>query len=208
MRMLLDAGMLNGDCLTVTGKTVRENLENVKPPPGKDEQDVIFPLDAPIAPADSHISVLRGSLAPGSAVIKLSGKGLRRFEGPARVFDTESEAFNAIQAMEVSAGDAIVIRYEGPKGAPGMPEMLGVTGALIGAGLGDKCALLTDGRFSGASHGIVIGHITPEAKAGGPVALVRDGDIITIDLDNKTIDVNVDEAELAMRKESWVEPPD
>lgn len=206
MRSLLDAGLLHGDCLTVTGKTVADNLADVEPVKDDGSQDVIFPLKRPYAPAGSHISVLRGSLAPGSAVLKLSGKDIGVFSGPARVYDGEVAAYDAVVAGDLKPGDVMVIRYEGPRGAPGMPEMLSPSAALVGAGLGKDVALVTDGRFSGATHGIMIGHVVPEAADGGPIALVRDGDTVTIDPEAKTLDIDVDSEELQRRKGEWVPP--
>lgn len=175
MKELAKHGMIHTDCMTVTGKTVGENLADV---PGIPEgQDVIFPISKPWSQSGNHISILKGSLAPDGAVIKLSGKDIRAFRGPAKVFNSELETFYGITNGEVSAGDCIICRYEGPKGAPGMPEMLSLTSALVGVGLGKDCALITDGRFSGASHGICCGHVTPEAQEGGPLALVQDGEL-------------------------------
>lgn len=203
MKTLLDAGMLHGDCLTVTGKTLAENLADVAPYP--EGQDVIYPLDNPIKP-ESHLAVLYGNLAPEGAVAKISGKEGTRFEGRARCFHSEEEALEAILDGMVQAGDVVVIRYEGPKGGPGMREMLSPTGAIIGRGLGDKVALITDGRFSGGSHGFVVGHVSPEAAVGGPIALIEDGDPITIDAEARTIDLGIGESELAARAEAWSPP--
>ena len=203
MKTMLDAGLLHGDCLTVTGKTMADNLASVKPYP--EGQDIVRPLDKPIK-RDSHLAVLYGNLAPEGAVAKISGKEGVRFEGRARVFHSEEEALRAILDGQVVAGDVVVIRYEGPKGGPGMREMLSPTGAIIGRGLGDKVALITDGRFSGGSHGFVVGHVTPEAAVGGPIALVEDGDTIVIDAENKTIDLGVSAADLQARLRAWVPP--
>lgn len=203
MKMLLDAGLLHGDCLTVTGQTIAENLADVEP--YADGQDIIMPLDKPIK-KDSHLVVLRGNLAPDGAVAKITGKEGLQFAGTARVFDSENETNKAILAGEVKAGDVVVIRYEGPRGGPGMQEMLSPTSAIMGVGLGNDVALLTDGRFSGGSHGFVVGHITPEAADGGPIALIEDGDKITIDAVARTIDLHVDEATLAQRKANWKAP--
>jgi dihydroxy-acid dehydratase len=203
MKTMLDAGLLHGDCLTVTGKTMAENLAGVKPYP--EGQDIVRPLDKPIK-RDSHLAVLYGNLAPEGAVAKISGKEGVRFEGRARVFHSEEEALRAILDGQVVAGDVVVIRYEGPKGGPGMREMLSPTGAIIGRGLGDKVALITDGRFSGGSHGFVVGHVTPEAAVGGPIALVEDGDTIVIDAESKTIDLGVSAADLQERLRAWVPP--
>jgi dihydroxy-acid dehydratase len=202
-KTLLDAGLLHGGCLTVTGRTLAENLAAVKPYP--EGQTIVRPLDRPIK-ADSHLAVLYGNLAPEGAVAKISGKEGMRFAGRARVFDSEAAALRAIIDGVVVAGDVIVIRYEGPKGAPGMPEMLSPTGAVIGRGLGDKVALITDGRFSGGSHGFVVGHVTPEAAAGGPIAIVEDGDPITIDATSKTIELGVPQATIEQRLRAWKAP--
>ncbi|EGD83014.1 hypothetical protein PTSG_03650 [Salpingoeca rosetta] len=205
MRVLLDAGLLHGDCLTVTGKTVAENLRGVTAP--REDQHIISPIDRPFAPPGQHIVVMRGSLCPGGSVIKLSGKDLRRFEGPARCFDDEREALQAIVQGKINKGDALIIRYQGPEGAPGMPEMLSPGGALVGQGLGSHVPLITDGRFSGASHGIMIGHVVPEAARGGPIALVQDGDVVTYDLDKCSLDIHVSAEELAARRDAWKKPP-
>ncbi|VVQ33584.1 Dihydroxy-acid dehydratase [Pseudomonas fluorescens] len=203
MKRMLAAGMLHGDALTVTGKTLAENLENV--PDYPDGQDVILPFDQPIK-KDSHLVVLRGNLSPTGAVAKITGKEGLRFEGTARVYHGEEGALAGILNGEVKAGDVIVIRYEGPKGGPGMREMLSPTSAVMGKGLGKDVALITDGRFSGGSHGFVVGHITPEAFDGGPIALIEDGDKITIDAETRQITVDVSDAELAERKTRWVRP--
>jgi len=202
-RTLLDAGLLQGGCLTVTGGTVGENLADVKPYPK--DQDIVRPLSDPIKP-DSHLAVLYGNLAPGGAVAKISGKEGLRFEGRARVYDSEGDAQRGILDGAVVAGDVVVIRYEGPKGAPGMPEMLSPTGAIVGRGLGGKVALITDGRFSGGSHGFVVGHVTPEAAVGGPIAIVRDGDPIVIDARSKTIDIGISKETLDQRLRAWAPP--
>jgi dihydroxy-acid dehydratase len=203
MKYLLREGFLNGDCLTVTGKTLGENLEKVSDL--KEDQDIIKPLSDPIKPV-GHIQILFGNLAEEGAVAKITGKEGERFTGTARVFDNEFDAIDGI-GTTVQKGDVIVIRYEGPKGAPGMPEMLKPTGAVIGAGLGKDVALITDGRFSGGSHGFVVGHITPEAQDGGLIALLKDGDKITIDAVNNRIDVDLTEQEIQKRRESWIKPP-
>ncbi|MGG7647870.1 MULTISPECIES: dihydroxy-acid dehydratase [unclassified Pseudomonas] len=203
MKRMLAAGMLHGDALTVTGKTLAENLENVPDYPAG--QDVILPFDQPIK-KDSHLVVLRGNLSPTGAVAKITGKEGLRFEGTARVYHGEEGALAGILNGEVKAGDVIVIRYEGPKGGPGMREMLSPTSAVMGKGLGKDVALITDGRFSGGSHGFVVGHITPEAFDGGPIALIEDGDKITIDAETRQITVDVSDAELAERKTRWVRP--
>jgi dihydroxy-acid dehydratase len=200
MRLLLDAGLLHGDCLTVTGRTVAENLEALDPP-GPDG-DVVHPLSAPIHP-HGGIAIVRGSLAPNGGVVKVAGMDTTRFDGRARVFDGEELAMDAILGGRIEAGDVVVIRYEGPKGGPGMREMLAVTGAMKGAGRGADAALVTDGRFSGGTHGFCVGHIAPEAVDGGPIALVEEGDRIVIDADAHTIDVVVDDAVLDERRRRW-----
>ncbi|MCU0375599.1 MAG: dihydroxy-acid dehydratase [Chitinophagaceae bacterium] len=205
MKYLLQKGMLHGDCLTVTGKTIAENLANV-PDIDFEKQSVIFPLDKAIK-ATGHLQILYGNLATGGSVAKISGKEGERFVGPAKVFDGEFELIAGIEQGKVKPGDVVVIRYVGPKGAPGMPEMLKPTSAIIGAGLGKSVALITDGRFSGGTHGFVVGHITPEAMTGGNIALVKDGDIITLDAVNNTIDMQVSEAELEQRRAAWQAPP-
>ena len=203
MKRMLAAGMLHGDVLTVTGKTLAQNLENVPDYPAG--QDVILPFDQPIK-KDSHLVVLRGNLSPGGAVAKITGKEGLRFEGSARVYHGEEDALAGILNGEVQPGEVIVIRYEGPKGGPGMREMLSPTSAVMGKGLGKDVALITDGRFSGGSHGFVVGHITPEAYDGGPIALIENGDRITIDAESRQITVDVSNAELAERKSRWVRP--
>jgi dihydroxy-acid dehydratase len=201
MKILLKEGLLHGDCLTVTGKTVAENLAN-SPLEFPEGQDVVRSMDNPVK-KDSHLRILYGNLAPTGSVAKISGKEGLSFTGRARVFDSEEGAMNAILSGEIEAGDVIVIRLEGPKGGPGMREMLGPTAAVMGRGLGDKVALITDGRFSGGSHGFVVGHITPEAFDGGPIGLLEEGDTITIDADNNEISTDAD---LESRKASWVQP--
>jgi dihydroxy-acid dehydratase len=204
MKTLLDAGLLHAGCLTVTGRTVAENLADVEPyPPG---QDIVRPLEQPLK-AESHLAILYGNLAPEGAVAKISGKEGSRFEGRARVFHSEELALRAILDGTVVAGDVVVIRYEGPKGGPGMREMLSPTGAIIGRGLGDKVALITDGRFSGGSHGFVVGHITPEAAVGGPIAIIEDGDRILIDASSKTIDLGIAQDVLDRRLRAWKPQP-
>jgi dihydroxy-acid dehydratase len=204
LKYLLEKGMLHGDCLTVTGKTVAENLRDV---PGlRAGQEIIHPLESPIKDS-GHIRILRGNLAPKGAVAKITGKEGLVFSGPANVFDAEEEMLRALERHEIAEGDVVVIRYEGPKGGPGMPEMLTPTSALMGAGLGDKVALLTDGRFSGGSHGFIIGHIVPEAQEGGPIALLQNGDIISIDAKQNSIEVAVSDDELAQRRAQWTMPP-
>ncbi len=204
MKYLLAEGLINGDCMTVTGKTVAENLQDL---PGlADGQDVFHALSDPIKES-GHIQILKGNLAPGGSVAKITGKEGLHFKGPARVFDAEEAMLAALEAGRIGKGDVVVIRYEGPKGGPGMPEMLTPTSAIMGAGLGKDVALLTDGRFSGGSHGFIIGHIVPEAQEGGPLALVRDGDIITIDAENKTLSVDVSDADMQQRRAAWEMPP-
>ena len=204
MKMLLDAGYLHGDCLTVTGKTVAENLADL---PGlRDGQDIIHPLEQPLKPS-GHIRILYGNLAEGGAVAKITGKEGERFQGPAHVFDSEAEANAAITNKEIKAGEVIVIRYCGPKGGPGMPEMLKPTSAIMGEGLGKHVALITDGRFSGGTHGFVVGHITPEAQVGGAIGLLQNGDIITIDAVGNTLTVDLTAEELAARRAAWQERP-
>ena len=203
MKTLLDAGLLHGGCLTVTGKTLAENLATVAPYP--QGQRIIRPLSDPIKP-DGHLVILRGNLAPEGAVAKITGHEGLRFRGAARVFHGEEAGMAAIMAGEVRKGDVVVIRYEGPKGGPGMREMLSPTSAINGRGLASHVALLTDGRFSGGSHGFVIGHVTPEAYEGGPIALVEDGDVIHIDAERRAIDLEVSDAELAERRARWQRP--
>jgi dihydroxy-acid dehydratase len=203
MKLLLDAGLLDGSCPTITGASVAENLENL---PGlRAGQEVIAPLDKPLK-RNGHIQILRGNLAPDGAVAKITGKEGERFSGPAKVFDSEEAMLAALEADRIAKGDVVVIRYEGPKGGPGMPEMLTPTSAVMGAGLGAHVALITDGRFSGGSHGFLVGHITPEAQDGGPIALVRDGDIITIDAARNLIEVDAGDKELAARRVAWKAP--
>jgi dihydroxy-acid dehydratase len=204
MKFLLDNGMIDGDCITVTGRTIAENLAGAQEL--KSGQRIIAPLDVPLK-ASGHIRILRGNLAPGGAVAKITGKEGERFEGPARVFDSEESMLKALEEKRIAKGDVIVIRYEGPKGGPGMPEMLTPTSAIMGAGLGADVAMITDGRFSGGSHGFIIGHVVPEAQEGGPIALVRDGDRIRIDAARNTISVDVAESELEKRRNSWKMPP-
>ncbi len=204
MKYLLEKGFLNGDCLTVTGKTLGDNLASV--PSLKEGQTIIQPVEKPIK-STGHIQILRGNLAPEGAVAKITGKEGLHFSGPAKCYDSEELMLKALEDKQIEKGDVIIIRYEGPKGGPGMPEMLTPTSAIMGAGLGSDVALLTDGRFSGGSHGFIVGHITPEAQIGGPVALVRDGDIVTIDADKNILDVDVDDETLAARKAAWTAPP-
>jgi dihydroxy-acid dehydratase len=205
MKALLDAGLLHGDCLTVTGRTMAENLAEIAPPDV--DGNIIRELSKPIH-ATGGITILKGSLAPDGAVVKSAGFDESVFEGTARVFDGERAAMDALEAGHIVAGDVVVIRYEGPKGGPGMREMLAITGAIKGAGLGKDVLLMTDGRFSGGTTGLCVGHVAPEAVDGGPIAFVRDGDRITLDVANKVLDVAVDAEELAARREGWtpIEP--
>jgi dihydroxy-acid dehydratase len=203
MRELLEAGLLHGDVMTVTGKTVAENLAVLDP--AKPDGDVVRPLTEPIH-AHGGLAVLHGSLAPDGAVVKVVGMEGKQFRGTARVFDSEQDAFDAVTHGRIVAGDVVVIRYEGPKGGPGMREMLAVTGAIVGAGLGRDVALITDGRFSGASHGFAVGHIAPEAAVGGPIGLVEDGDAIVLDVDARRLDLDVPDDELARRRHGWKAP--
>jgi len=204
IKMLLAEGMLNGDCMTVTGKTVRENVKDL--PALTPGQPIVMPLSKPIK-ATGHIQILKGNLAPEGSVAKLTGKEGTVFAGPAKVFDSEEDMLHALEQKQISKGDVIVIRYEGPKGGPGMPEMLTPTSAVMGAGLGKDVALITDGRFSGGSHGFIVGHITPEAQDGGPIGLIRTGDRITIDAERNLISVVLSDQELAERKRAWKMPP-
>lgn len=204
MKYLLDKGLIHGDCMTVTGKTVAENLKEI-PAIEFEKQKIILPIEQPIK-ATGHLQILYGNIAEGGSVAKISGKEGEKFVGPARVFNGEKELIHGISSGRVKKGDVVVIRYVGPKGAPGMPEMLKPTSAIIGAGLGKDVALITDGRFSGGTHGFVVGHITPEAYEGGGIALVQDDDIIEIDATNNTIDVKLDESTLAARKKAWQQP--
>lgn len=203
MKYLLEKGFINGSCRTVTGKTVAENLAAL---PGlKTGQKIIMPLEKPIKET-AHIQILRGNLAPEGAVGKITGKEGLVFSGPAKVYDSEEDMLHALERKEILKGDVVIIRYEGPKGGPGMPEMLTPTSALMGAGLGSSVALITDGRFSGGSHGFLVGHVTPEAQEGGPVAFVKTGDKVTIDATTQRLDMDVTEAELASRKQDWKAP--
>ena len=203
MKTLLDEGLLHGDCLTVSGKTLKANLASVKPYPKG--QTIIHELSDPIK-SESHLVILYGNLAPGGALAKISGKEGLKFEGKARVFESEEKALRAILDDKVKKGDVIVIRYEGPKGGPGMREMLAPTSAIMGKGLGKDVALITDGRFSGGSHGFVIGHVTPEAFVGGPIALIKNGDTIQIDAEKKAISLKISDTEMALRRKNWKEP--
>ncbi len=204
MKMLLKAGLLHGDCMTITGKTVAENLADVPDTPRAD-QDVIHPIDQPLY-AEGHLAILKGNLSPEGAVAKITGLKNPTITGPARVFDDEQSALAAIMAQKIKAGDVMVLRYLGPKGGPGMPEMLAPTGALIGQGLGESVGLITDGRFSGGTWGMVVGHVAPEAYAGGNIALVHEGDSITIDAHSLTLQLNVSDEELARRRAAWKPP--
>ena len=201
LRELLDAGLVDGDVLTVTGRTLAENLEGAPKPDG----DVIRSVSSPIA-AQGVLAVLRGSLAPNGSVVKIPGNDNLTFRGTARVFDSEEDCFAAVTGGRVGSGEVLVIRYEGPKGGPGMREMLAVTGAIKGAGLGNDVALLTDGRFSGATYGACIGHVAPEAFEGGPIGLVAEGDTIAIDVPARRLDLEVDPAELERRRQAWTAP--
>ena len=203
MKVLLEAGLLHGDCMTITGKTVAENLADV--PPLRADQDVILPIDKAMY-AEGHLAILKGNLSPEGAVAKITGLKNPLITGPARVFDDEQSALEAIMAGKIKAGDVMVLRYLGPKGAPGMPEMLAPTGALIGQGLGESVGLITDGRFSGGTWGMVVGHVAPEAYAGGVIALVEEGDSITIDAHTLLLQLNVLDAEIARRRAAWTAP--
>jgi dihydroxy-acid dehydratase len=204
MKYLLEKGLIDGSCMTVTGKTIAENLHDL---PGLTEgQDVVMPLERPIKES-AHIQILKGNLAPGGSVAKITGKEGLRFKGPARVFDCEEDMLAGLEQGRIQKGDVVVIRYEGPKGGPGMPEMLTPTSAIMGAGLGKDVALITDGRFSGGSHGFIIGHVVPEAQEGGPIGLIRDGDIVTIDAETRVLDVDVSEEDMERRKAQWQMPP-
>jgi dihydroxy-acid dehydratase len=203
MKYLLEKGLINGDCLTVTGKTIKENLSDL---PGlKEGQEIITPLDKPIKDS-GHIRILKGNFAPEGSVAKITGKEGLTFSGPARVFDSEEDMIKALEENKIEKGCVIIIRYEGPKGGPGMPEMLKPTSAVMGAGLGKDVAMITDGRFSGGSHGFIIGHVAPEAQEGGPIALVKDGDTINIDANKNSIDVELSDEEMAKRKSEWTMP--
>jgi dihydroxy-acid dehydratase len=203
MKYLLDKGLLDGSCLTVTGQTMAENLKDNKGLP--EGQRIIHPIETPLKES-GHIRIMRGNFCPDGAVAKITGKEGLQFSGPARVYDGEEAMLKGLEQKQIQKGDVIIIRYEGPKGGPGMPEMLTPTSAIMGAGLGSDVALITDGRFSGGSHGFIVGHITPEAQAGGPIALVKDGDKITLDAEANRIDVDVSDAEMAKRKAAWKAP--
>ncbi|MDY6994186.1 MAG: dihydroxy-acid dehydratase [Pseudomonadota bacterium] len=204
MKYLLSKGLIHGDCLTVSGKTVADNLADVAALTAG--QKIIYPLEQPIK-ATGHIQILKGNLAPGGAVAKITGKEGLTFTGPAKVYDCEEDMLKALEQKQIVKGDVVVIRYEGPKGGPGMPEMLTPTSAIVGAGLGKEVALLTDGRFSGGSHGFIVGHIVPEAQEGGPIALLQSGDVITIDAQNNLLAVAISDEEMQQRQAQWVMPP-
>jgi dihydroxy-acid dehydratase len=204
LKMLLKHGLLHGDCLTITGRTMAEELKDVPDAPRKD-QDVIRQWDDPLY-AQGHLAILRGNLAPEGCVAKITGLKSPAITGPARVFDSENDTMEAIMGGKIRAGDVVVIRYEGPRGGPGMQEMLAPTAALIGQGLGESVGLITDGRFSGGTWGMVVGHVAPEAFVGGPIALVKEGDSITIDAHKRLIQLNVAEDELARRRAQWKQP--
>ncbi|MCZ6803123.1 MAG: dihydroxy-acid dehydratase [Proteobacteria bacterium] len=204
MKFLLENDLINGDCLTVTGKTIKENLADL---PGlSDGQKIIHPLDSPIK-SSGHIRILKGNLAPRGAVAKITGKEGEVFTGPAKVYDSEEDMLKALEDNKIEKGDVIIIRYEGPKGGPGMPEMLTPSSAIMGAGLGNDVAMITDGRFSGGSHGFIIGHVVPEAQEGGPIALVENGDIITVNAKTNQINVDLSDEELDSRRTKWTMPP-
>ena len=204
IKYLIEKGMMDGSCMTVTGKTLAENVESL---PGlKQGQTIVRPVEQPIK-SSGHIRILRGSLAPQGAVAKITGKEGLTFTGPARCFDSEEEMLHALEQQQIQKGDVVVIRYEGPMGGPGMPEMLTPTSAIMGAGLGSDVAMLTDGRFSGGSHGFIVGHITPEAQLGGPLGLLQNGDIVTINAETNRLDVELSDEDLAKRSESWTAPP-
>ncbi|MBL9080276.1 MAG: dihydroxy-acid dehydratase, partial [Planctomycetales bacterium] len=204
MKYLLEKGLLDGSCMTVTGKTLAENLRDL---PGlKEGQDLVRPIEKPIK-SSGHIRIMRGNLAPAGAVAKITGKEGLVFSGPAKVYDSEEDMLAALEDKKIEKGDVIVIRYEGPKGGPGMPEMLTPTSAIMGAGLGEHVALMTDGRFSGGSHGFIIGHVTPEAQEGGPIGLIKTGDKITIDAEKNVINVDLSAEEFDKRKKAWKAPP-
>ena len=205
MKMLLDKGLLHGDCMTVTGQTIAENLKDV-PSQVSSDQKVIRPIEKPLSP-EGHLVILKGNLSPEGSVAKVSGIKTRRIEGPARVFNSEEECLDAIINDKIIAGDIVIIRYEGPKGGPGMREMLAPTSALVGKGLGDKVGLITDGRFSGGTHGLVVGHVAPEAQLGGVIALVQEGDKVVIDIENRSLDALLSDEDIKLRKEKWTPFP-
>ena len=204
MKMLLNAGILHGDCITATGKTVAENLKDIPDAPAE-TQDVILPLSTPKS-KEGHLVILKGNLSPEGCVAKVSGIKVKRIEGPARIFNSEEECLDAIISDKIKAGDVVVVRYEGPQGGPGMREMLAPTSAIVGKGLGESVGLLTDGRFSGGSYGLVVGHVAPEAQVGGAIGLIQEGDTITIDIDKNLIQLNVSDAELEKRRQQWQAP--
>jgi len=204
IKYLLEQGLMNGDCLTVTGKTIAENVVDL---PGlKPGQDVFRPMDKPIKQT-AHIQILKGNLAPGGSVAKITGKEGMKFSGPARVYDCEEDMLAGLENKEIQKGEVVVIRFEGPKGGPGMPEMLTPTSAIMGAGLGKDVALITDGRFSGGSHGFIIGHVVPEAQEGGPIGLIENGDVISINAETQILDVDVSDEEMEKRRAAWQMPP-
>jgi dihydroxy-acid dehydratase len=204
MKLLLDKGLLHGDCMTVTGKTVAENLADI-PSQVPENQDVILPIDKPLSP-EGHLVILKGNLSPEGCVAKVSGVTVKKMEGPARVFDSEEECLDAILSNKIQEGDIIVIRYEGPKGGPGMREMLAPTSAISGKGMGEKVGLITDGRFSGGTHGLVVGHVAPEAQVGGLIGLLKEGDRVTIDIENRKLSADLSDDEIAKRKAEWKAP--
>ncbi len=204
MKLLLEEGLLSGDCLTVTGKTLAENLAEV--PPLHEGQEIIRPVSEPFKEC-GPLYVLKGNLAPAGAVAKMSGLKVSKLTGPARVFDSEKEATEAVLANQINPGDVLVIRYAGPKGGPGMSEMLSISAIIIGKGLGEKIGLLTDGRFSGGTHGLVVGHVAPEAQVGGPIALLKEGDLVTIDSETQELNVDVGPEEMTVRLADWQAPP-
>lgn len=204
MKLLLEAGYMNGGCLTVTGQTIAENLKDL--PALAAGQQIVRPLTDPIKPS-GHLQILKGNVATEGAVAKITGKEGLIFSGPARIYDSEEDMLHAVERHEIQKGDVIVIRYEGPKGGPGMPEMLTPTSAIMGAGLGKDVAMITDGRFSGGSHGFIVGHVTPEAQEGGPIALLRNGDRITIDAEKNFLSAEISDQEWEARRKAWTMPP-
>jgi dihydroxy-acid dehydratase len=203
MKLLLDEGLLHGDCLTITGKTIAENLASL--PALKTGQKVVHPVSDPIKKT-GHIRIMRGNFCPDGAVAKITGKEGLKFSGTANCFDAEEDMLHAMQQKKINKGEVVIIRYEGPQGGPGMPEMLSPTGSIVGAGLEKDVALITDGRFSGGSAGFIVGHVTPEAQVGGPIALVKNGDRITIDAEANTITIDLSADELSARKKAWKAP--
>ena len=204
MRYLLDKKMIDGKCMTCTGKTLAENLKDTKPIPI--DNPIVLPIERPLKPT-GHIQILYGNVAPEGSVAKITGKEGLVFKGTAKVYDSEELMMAGLERKEIKPGMVVVIRYEGPKGGPGMPEMLTPTSAIMGAGLGQDVALITDGRFSGGSHGFIIGHVSPEAQEGGPIGLLKDGDVITIDADKRQMTVDLTNDQLAQRRKEWVPPP-